>query len=142
MYLFPDGEKIMVASIREAMRKAGETGIRVATRKATPQEENNANYTSQITVRSDGGLIFERVGKDEDFGINIFVKNSNRNAAYAEANRLASILEAVIPFTPGIVSHQLKHVEILGVTPIETDAEEQQRYMRITATLQASSLFI
>lgn len=141
-YIFPDGEKIMVASIREALRRAGVTGVRVATRKATPQEEELTPTVMQITVRSDGGTIYDYAIKDEAFGINLYVKDKNRNQGYAEANRLASLLEAVLPVTPGLSSYQLKHVEVLGVTPIETDAEEQQRYIRIDATLLASSLNI
>lgn len=141
-FIFPDGEVVLTNAIREVLKRAGETGIRVATRKASAQEEEDGLNPSgvQIIVRSDGGVIFERVGKEEDFGVNIFVKNENRNAGYAEANRLASLLEALIPLTPGTMSHQLRAAEVTGITPIETDTEEQQRYARVTAILLASTL--
>jgi hypothetical protein len=138
--IFPDGEKLMVASIRKVLELAGETNIRVATRKATAQEEVENPQPRQIIVRSDGGVIFERVGKEEDFGLNVFVRNDDRNAGYAEANRLAGLLEALIPLTPGIVSGQLRTAQLNGVTAIETDTEEQQRYARISVILMGDIL--
>jgi hypothetical protein len=138
--IFPDTEPIMVAAIREVLLQAGETGIRVATRKATAQEEELFPARKQIIVRSDGGVIFQRVAKEEDFGINIFVKDEDRNAGYAEANRLASLLEALIPLTPGVATRQLVTAELNSIISIETDSEEQQRYARVTVILHGSTL--
>jgi hypothetical protein len=138
--MFPDGEKILVTSIREALLDAGETGIRVATRKATPEEEAENPVPRQVTVRSDGGIIVERLSKEEDFGLNIFVKNEDRNEAYAEANRLASLIEALIPVIPGLASSQLRSASVNSIIPIEIDTEEQQRYARISVILQGSTL--
>jgi hypothetical protein len=126
---FPDPEKTIIYAVNQALALAGETGIRVAVRKTTPQEPV-AN--KQITVRADGGTVSDKYLKEESIGLNLFVRNADRVAGYAEANRLAYILEAflpvIVPNVPG-----LRHISVTGITAIVTDTEEQQRYIRVTA---------
>lgn len=133
---FPDPEKLIIRAVNAVLAKAGETGIRVAVRKATPQEIQPAK---QITVRSDGGTISERILKEESVGINLFVRNADRVAGYAEANRLAYLLEAILPVAAADIP-QLRHISVTGITAITTDTEEQQRYIRITAITSGSTI--
>ena len=133
---FPEGGKILVQVINYALMQAGETGIRGATRKLTPQQ---TQQTKQVIVRSDGSTITNRVAKQEEFGINVYIKNDDRNAGYAEANRLTLLLEALLPATPESVSMEVKNIDITNIIAIEVDGEEQQRYITITATLKGKT---
>lgn len=135
--IFPDGEIMLVQSIKNVLAEYGETGIKVSTRKNTPQQ---GKILKQITVRSDGGSISNRVMKEEDFGINIFVNNPDRVAGYAEASRLALLLEALLPILPQKFGSDLKQLSIENNIPIEVDAEEQQRYLTVTATVKGKNL--
>lgn len=131
--IFPDGELALRDSLLAALVAAGETDIRVATQKTTPQQ---GKALKQVIIRSDGGTVYERILKEEDFGINIYVNMSNKSDAYAEANRLGSVLEAVLPVLPQIKYSGIKEIQInASSSPIVVDGEEQQRYTTITATI-------
>lgn len=137
--VFENGEVLLIEAIKYALNYYNETGVTVSTKKDSPQNEKS-EY-KQIVIRSDGFVIYNRVTKIESFGLNIYIKGKN---AYKEASRISSLIEASLQGTPEqtIKLKNLKHLSVLNSTPIEKNELEEQRYLRIEATILGSQLTI
>lgn len=91
-------------------------------------------YDKQVIVRSDGGVIRNRVMKEESFGINIWAKD------FETASSLAQYVEALLPLAH-TVSGSIKKIEIgLSSTRVINSGSEEQRYITGTAFIIGSEL--
>jgi hypothetical protein len=133
--IFPNLESELIRCLKILLQRIDSpisSGVFVSVRKAggdiTPQP------AKQITIRSDGGFIENRVIKNENFGINIWADT------FQEASQLATYIEALLPLIPS-VSNSVKSVSIsLSATRINEPGQAEQRYITGTALIKGSNL--
>lgn len=133
--IFPDLESEIVLALKTLLTKIDSPyteNVFVSVKKApasiAPQP------MKQITVRSDGGQIINRVLKEESFGINIWAND------FKTASKLASFVEALIPLIP-TVSESIKSSTIsLSSTAVNEDGEEEQRYITGFTLIRGATL--
>jgi hypothetical protein len=143
--IFPDLELLVVARLQAALNSNARpvtTGVRVSTKK--PPATVTPYPLKIVTIRSDGASQVERgLMREESLGVNVFVNTAN---AYADANELAAIVEALLR---NISGGPIKLVEnILSPTRVSNPNEgggsatlqtEEQRFMTFNVLLKANN---
>lgn len=129
---FPDLEPEVVRDLKQILPSYGSSlPVWVAT-----QRHPDGWKGIEVIVRTDGGTIVNRVTKEQDVAITIFVNHNNFNVRYSEANNLASFLEAMLPQL-GKLNNNINSVLDVNVVPIDAPAETTQvRYFTFVAMVK------
>lgn len=129
--IFPNLESELIRCLKELLTKIDApvaSGVFVSVRK------DDSKSSKQITVRSDGGFVRNRVLKEEAFGINVWANT------FKEASELATYIEALLPLVP-TVSNSIKNVSIsLSATRINEAGTTEQRYLTGTCLVKGQNL--
>jgi hypothetical protein len=138
--IFPDLELLVVARLQAALNDNPLTSnVRVSTKK--PPATVKPYPLKIVTIRSDGASQIERgLMREESLGVNVYVDTAN---AYADANQLAAIVEALLRNIAGgpikLVENILSPTRVSNPGANEALQTEEQRFMTFNVVLKANN---
>lgn len=131
--IFPDVEKVLVASLTAALAARSEAvaqNVKVATIK--PAADVSPYPSKIVVIRGDGGPSLDHVRKMERIGLTIWADT------YADASSLARLVEAIIPSLTGSAI-KLATVQLSPVRVAE-DGPQECRYMTVEVITKGTDL--
>lgn len=131
--IFPDVEKVLVASLKAALAARTENyaqNVHVATIK--PAADVNPYPSRIVVLRGDGGPKLDHVRKMERIGVTIWADT------YADASKLARLVEAL---TTDLTGPEIKLVNVV-LSPVRVAEEGAQecRYLTLEVITKGTTL--
>jgi hypothetical protein len=127
--IFPDIEKTLVAFLKSALTSAGEATVRVATKKAQPDE---TQPDKEVVVTAAYNNEQDYVLKTASVTLEVYARD------YATANTLSLLVEALIR---DCVGQQIKRAEVrLGPVRVGEEADYEKRYLDVGLVVKGDDL--
>ena len=127
MVIFPDIEITLVAYLKNELTNAGESSVRVATKKSQPDE---TQPTEQVVVIAAYNYEVEYVTKVATVTLEVYADD------YARANALGLLVETLIR---GAVGEQIKKVNVrLGPVRTTEEGDQERRSLDVELIVKGS----
>jgi len=127
MVIFPDIEVTLVSYLKSALTSAGESSVRVATKKAQPDD---TQPTEQVVVIAAYNYEVEFVTKVATVTLEVYANT------YARANTLGLLVESLIR---GAVGEHIKKVDVrLGPVRTTEEGEQERRSLDVEVIVKGS----
>lgn len=134
---FLDSEAIMVQTLKALL---SDVDYGLPLRIATQRHPNGWNGI-EIIVRADASTIFQRVTKEQDYALTIYVKDPQFNLRYMAAQAVAQYLEGILPLTSQ-GSNLFALTDNISVSTIASDdqtyGETEIRYIIFTTHIKGT----
>lgn len=132
MVIFPDIEKTLVAYFNSALAAVGSeiaTGVRVATKKAQPDDEQPSK---EIVITAGWDSEDNYVLKSAIVTIQVFASD------YSDANELGLLVESL---SRGCVGDAIKRAEVrLGPVRIADEGAQEKRFIELAVMVKGTTL--
>lgn len=129
MVIFPDIELTLVAYLNEVLPVYGANDVRVATKKAQPDE---AQPSKEVVITAAYNAEQNYVLKSASATIEVYADT------YANANALSLLVEAVIR---GCVGNEIKMAEVrVGPVRIGEEGTQEKRYLDVGLMVKGTEL--
>lgn len=127
--IFPDIEKTLVAYLNTVLPSHGATGVRVATKKAQPDEVQPAQ---EVVLTAAYNNEQDYVRKTASVTLEVYADT------YATANSLSLLVAALMP---GCVGEEIKLAEVrMGPVRIGEDSTQEKRYIDVGLVVKGTDL--
>lgn len=127
MVIFPDIETTIVAYLKNALTSAGESSVRVATKKSQPDQNLPPE---QVVVIGSYELEVEYVTKSATLTIEVYAND------YARANHLGLLVESLIR---GVVGNEIRRVRVrLGPVRTTDEGDQERRSIDVELIVKGS----
>ena len=127
--IFPDIEKTLVAYFNAALPSHGASGVRVATKKAQPDDVQPAK---ELVITAAYNREQDYVLRSASVTLEVYADT------YANANALSLLVAALVR---GCTTDGIKNAEVvLGPTRIGEDGTQEKRYLDVQLMVKGSDL--